>query len=384
MHRFMPLIAAFLFFGCSIFHPPPLWQKTLPKENRSTLAARLNQAGSNRLQIEKAFDLTPRLLHFYLALLIERMPSVDLASCQPELLSHTAILADSLRQILPYAAALPEDIFRDYVLPLRVSQEPLEDFRPYFIPELFPLVKDCTSVEGAAVAINRWCGSKVRFQTTQSRDQGPFETLKSGFGRCEEMMIFFSDACRSLGVPAREAWTPWWPYQDNNHAWTEVWTSSGWKYTGACEPRDHLNEAWFSEPVKRAAFVVASKQGPASAGEEVYRKGERYSLINVTGNYTTVAPLKVNLVADNKPLTNCDVVISIFNFGSLRPLAKVITDSLGAVSISLGKGDYAVSTAGGQPNMAVVQHRPPADTHVYLDAGKPSSPSDSFWLRCDP
>jgi hypothetical protein len=344
----------------------------------------LSQAGNNSVQLEEAFERTPQSLHPYVALLLERMPTVDLAFCSPELLSRTVILADSLRRILPYAAAIPENIFQDYVLPLRVSQEPLEDFRPFFIAELLPLVKDCTTVEGATVAVNRYCGSKVRFQSTQSRDQGPFETLKSGYGRCEEMMIFFSDACRALCIPAREAWTPWWPYQDNNHAWTEVWTPDGWKYTGACEPRDRLNEAWFSEPVKRAALVIASKQGAAASGEILYRKSERHSLLNVTANYTTVAPLNVTLMESGNPVAERDVVISIFNFGSLRPLAKITTDSLGAASIDLGKGDYAVSFAGNQPNLVIVEHHPPDALKVDLELTRPSTPLDGFWLRCDP
>jgi hypothetical protein len=383
MRQFLLALTSLLVFGCVTSHPP-LWQSTLPQEGHSALAARLSQAGTNRLELEKAFELTPPALHSYVALLIERMPTVDLASCSPQLLARTVILSDSLRRVLPYAASVPEEIYRDYVLPLRVSQEPLEDFRPFFKAQLFATVRDCTTLEGAAVAVNRWCGSKVGFKSTQTRDQGPFETLKSGYGRCEEMMIFFSDACRALGIPTREAWTPWWPYQDNNHAWTEVWTPDGWKYTGACEPNDRLNEAWFSEPVKRAALVLSSKQGPPLPGENVYRRGDRHSIINVTSNYTKIATLDLTLTESGRPLSGRDVMVSLFNYGSLRPVARVTTDSLGHASVDLGKGDYTVSFVSNQPNAVIVEHRPPTSSTINLDITQPSAPLEKFWLRCDP
>jgi hypothetical protein len=384
MLRIMLSLGMLLFISCSLLRPPPLWEQTVPKQEQWALTTRLAQAGANRVQLEKAYELTPRPLHPYLTLLIERMPPVDLAACRGELLANTVIMADSLRRVLPYAAANPEAIFRDYILPLRVSQEPLEDFRPFFLSQLYPLVKDCTTVEGAAVAINKWCGTKVGFKSTQSRDQGPFETLKSGYGRCEEMMIFFSDACRSLGVPAREAWTPWWTYQDNNHAWTEVWTPEGWKYAGACEPSPRLNQAWFSEPVTRAAMVVSAKQGKALAGENLYRAAERSSLLNVTANYTTVSDLKISLVDKGKPLPQKDVYVSIFNYGSLRPLARLQTDSLGMASLALGKGDYVVSDQSMSPNLTLAQHRPPVETILVLEASRAPAVADSFWLRYDP
>lgn len=370
--------------GCAALKTPPAWQEGVPKGARDPLALCLSASGSNRAELEKAFDLAPRALHSDVALLIKRMPAVDLATCSGELLARTVILSDSLRHVLSYAQTIPEDIYQDYVLPLRVSQEPLEDFRPYFVEQLFPLVKDCTSVEGAAVVVNRWCGSKVRFQSTQRRDQGPFKTLKSGYGRCEEMMIFFSDACRSLCIPAREAWTSWWAYQDNNHAWTEVWTPEAWKYAGACEPADCLNQAWFTEPVKRASLVLASRQGQAQPDESLYRSSEHYSLINVTGNYAAVSPLRIKLMNGSQPVVQKDVFVSVFNFGSLRSVARVKTDSLGQAGLQLGKGDYAVTYEAASPNMTIVRHRPPTESSILLDSLQPTAMPESFWLRCDP
>ncbi len=384
MLRIVAVIAGLSLSSCAVFRPVPIWRRTLSEEHLESLQNRLAAAGSNRAELEKAFDQTPEKLHPYVALLIERMPAVDLAACSADLLSRTVVLCDSLRRVLPYAASIPEEILRDYVLPLRVSQEPLEDFRPYFISELIPLVKDCADLENAAVAVNRWCGSKVKFRQTQRRDQGPFETLKSGYGRCEELMIFFSDACRSVCIPVREAWTPWWMVQDNNHAWTEVWTPDGWKYAGAAEPADRLNEAWFTEPARRAALVLAAKQGEALPGEKLYKSADRYSLINVTENYTAVSLVTIALFEKNKPAPEREVYINLFNYGALRPIATLRTDERGIARIALGKGDYWVTTGADRPVTTFLHHRPPQDSHIKMDLAAPAPIPESFWLRVEP
>ncbi len=59
--------------------------------------------------------------------------------------------------------------------------------------------------------------------------QGPVapDDLVIGIGRCEELTVFFMDALRSVGIPCRQAYTPWWLTVDSNHAWPEVWTPEG-------------------------------------------------------------------------------------------------------------------------------------------------------------
>ena len=56
------------------------------------------------------------------------------------------------------------------------------------------------------------------------------------------MVIFFIDACRSVGIPARQAYCPYWAVGDDNHAWAEVLGSDGrWHFTGGCEPAPALD-----------------------------------------------------------------------------------------------------------------------------------------------
>ena len=242
---------------------------------------------------------------------------------------------------------------------------------------LAPVVKGLRDIEKVAVEVNRWCDERIDYKPTQRRDQGPFETWRSGFGRCEEMTIFYISAARSVGVPARKVYTPWWPFTNSNHAWTEVWTPEGWKFLGSCEFCDSLNCAWFTEPVKRAAVVFAVAPGEVE-GDSVYRRGADFSLINVTGHYREVGALKVRVLDGEKPKPGAEVFVYVFNWGALRPVAKLVTDSRGEASLELGLGDYFLSW--GEAGLKKVKLE--KGVNLYnLDYSEKSQVPGETWLR---
>jgi hypothetical protein len=277
---------------------------------------------------------------------------------------------------------VPDDVYLRYILPPRVSQEPLESFRPYFMRELGPLLTGVESMEEAAITVNRWCGDHVGFKPTQRRDQGVFETLASGYGRCEEMMIVHISALRSVGIPARQTWTPYWATGDNNHAWTEVWVDGDWHYTGACEPRDALDDAWFNDSVKGAALVCSSVFGPPAPGEDVYREEERFSIVNSIGHYLEPGTLVATVTERGRPALGVPVTVAVWNFGALRSIARRETDDSGEIRIRLGDGDYFVCA--GEPggcDWSVVTIEADGETRAALGLDDTPAFDASFWLR---
>lgn len=303
------------------------------------------------------------------------LPASDLA--QPELLREHLKISLEARKAFGWAREVPEDVFVRYVAWPRVSQEPLEPWRRIFLDSLRPAVESLSSLERVAVELNRWCDERIDYKPTQRRDQGPLETWRSGFGRCEEMTIFYISAARSVGVPAREAYTPWWPFTESNHAWTEVWTPEGWKYLGSCEFCDSLNCAWFSEPVKRAAIVLAVAPGRVE-GDSVYRRGADFSLVNVTEHYRKTGVLKVKLTQGKEPASGKEVFVYVFNWGALRPVARFVTDERGEASLEMGLGDYFISW--GKSGLAKVSVREGVNEYE-LDLDEKSKPLRETWLR---
>ena len=70
--------------------------------------------------------------------------------------------------------------------------------------------------------------------------------MESGIASCTGLSIMLTNACRSVGVPARLAGIPNWPNKSGNHTWVEVWDDGAWHFLGAGEPdKRGLNHAWF-------------------------------------------------------------------------------------------------------------------------------------------
>jgi len=283
--------------------------------------------------------------------LVAFMPLVDIVAMDVDTFVDNINFAFKAREEFPWGDDYSDEFFYLYVLPHRVSQEPIVNFRKFFYDALKDRLKDCETLEEAALEVNRYSDELVGFKPTQYRDQGPFETLKSGYGRCEEMMIFYMDAARSVGIPVRHAWTPYWAHCDNNHAWVEVWANERWNYLGACESKDTLNSAWFSNPARRAALVWTIPYGLPNLetmDEEIYRyvddKPEKYAIVNSTNFYTTPGKLEVTaLYEDGEPMVEANVYVYVFNFGGLRPIARIATDENGVAEITIGAGKYFIS-----------------------------------------
>jgi len=346
----------------------------VPDEYLEGVSASLERAGENGSELIDAITSAPESDREALAFLVANLPSVDLATVTADFLLETVSLSREARERFPWGSSVPQDIYLHYVLPPRVSQEPLESWRGRLLEELTPRLAALSSMEEAALEVNRWCGERVGFRPTQRRDQGVFETLASGYGRCEEMMIVHIAACRSVGIPAREAWTPYWTTCDNNHAWTELWIDGDWHYTGACEPRDALDDAWFSDRVGGAALVLSSVYGAATPAEDVYRAEERSSLVNSISHYAEAGTLSVVVTEEGVPAIAAPVTVSVWNFGALRAIARLDTDTSGRATLSLGEGAYFVCTGSSESydwSLARVLPGERANLELALDSVPP-------------
>jgi hypothetical protein len=356
----------------------------IPQVGDTDLEQVIALAGSNRAQLEQALfscqqkPFTMAAMRF----LVASLPSADLGVIQADALTQHVDLAMQARGGFAYAKSYDDATWAHYVLAPRVSQEPLSPWRPYFLEQLRDIVAACATLEEAAVKVNEWCGQHVTYKPTQSRDQGPLVTLKSGYGRCEEEVIFFVCACRSVGIPARQAYCPYWSTGDDNHAWAEVLGSDGrWHYTGGCEPHPVLDDAWFNQSVKNAPLVVSvsfgtpgsteTRDGQAAvneSGEEILNAqdapGARYCTLNSTMRYRRTGRLTVEApgaTGDSR------LGIYVFNYGALRLIARAPYKN-GVASITLGPGAYVLSTASATgPRAALFTVEPGVDSRINWD-----------------
>ncbi|MBO4455655.1 MAG: transglutaminase domain-containing protein, partial [Bacteroidales bacterium] len=86
------------------------------------------------------------------------------------------------------AWGIPEREFRHFVLPLRVNNETLDDFRLEYADTLCRRVKGMT-LSDAALEINHWCHEQATYQPSDARTSAPMATVRRGVGRCGEESV---------------------------------------------------------------------------------------------------------------------------------------------------------------------------------------------------
>jgi hypothetical protein len=130
----------------------------------------------------------------------------------------------------PWARALSFDHFRDYILPYRGSNEPLERWREYFREKysyIDSMMTDTADPIEAAVLINDDIKSWYTFDRRyyfHPTDEGLSEMLESRMGRCEDMTNLTIYAMRANGLAVTSDYTPCWANAGNNHAWNAIVT----------------------------------------------------------------------------------------------------------------------------------------------------------------
>ncbi len=270
------------------------------------------------------------------------MPLSDLADYKSEFFLKNVRQSLQVRQDMVWGRTIPEEEFLHFVLPLRVNNENLDNFREVMYPEIKARIKGL-GMKAAALEINHWCHEKVNYRGTDSRTSAPLSTIKKSFGRCGEESTFTVTAMRTAGIPARQVYTPRWAHSDDNHAWVEVWIDGKWNYLGACEPDADLNMGWFSEPSRRSMLVHTRAYGRYFGNEDVVTATDRFSELNLTSNYATIK--KITIAVKNEDGTLADsakVEYQLYNYAEYYPIASGFTNKNGMHSLNTGMGDLII------------------------------------------
>ncbi len=276
-------------------------------------------------------------LKFYYAF----MPISDVATYNPEL--FLKIIKDTLKakDLVPWGDKINGELFFNYVLSYRINNENIVDYREQFFNELYPRIKD-KNMQDAVLEVNYWCFEKATYKSTDGRTASPLTVLKNAFGRCGEESTLCVAALRSVGLPARQCYTPRWSHCDDNHAWIEVWIDGKWYFTGACEPEAVMNKGWFNSSAQRAMLIHSRVFSTMVTDDIITFKTPKLTEINVLHNYTETTNLTVTVVDNNKPIEDVIVRFEIINYAEFFPIANLRTDKNGKCNLTTGFGDLFV------------------------------------------
>ncbi len=258
-------------------------------------------AGTNRVEIQKALEEAPATHREGMAFLVENMPARDLETLSSAFLLEDVRVTYDRWEKTPWKDSAPKEIFFNDVLAYACLSETREAWRGKLRDICEPIVAECKSPGEAAHLLNQKLFPlvKVRYNTGRRRpDQSPSETMSTGVATCTGLSILLVDACRSVGVPARVVGTPMWSNMRGNHTWVEVWDGR-WHFLGAAEPDPAgLDRGWFvgdaaqakkDEP-RHAIYASSFRRTETAFPLAWARRDMSVSAINVTERYAKATP----------------------------------------------------------------------------------------------
>ncbi|MBF1393399.1 MAG: transglutaminase domain-containing protein [Prevotella histicola] len=270
------------------------------------------------------------------------MPIADITDYTKAYHLNNVRTALRTKKEMPWGNKVPELLFRHFVLPMRVNNEPLDSSRTIFYRELKERVKGL-SMKDAILEVNHWCHEKVTYEPSDSRTSSPLQSIRTGRGRCGEESTFTVSALRAIGIPARQVYTPRWAHTDDNHAWVEAWADGKWYFFGACEPEPVLNLGWFNAPASRAMLMHTRAFGDYQGPEEVMLRTNNFTEINLIDNYGSAARVDFKVIdMEGKPVDDAKVEFKIYNYAEFVTAVSKYTDRQGNTFLSAGKGDMIV------------------------------------------
>ena len=270
------------------------------------------------------------------------MPLADITDYPGEFHLMNIRASQQAAQEMPWGKIIPEEVFRHFVLPPRVNNESLDSARVVFYKELKDRVKSL-SLHDAILEVNHWCHEKAVYMPSDARTSSPMATVRTAYGRCGEESTLLVAALRSVGIPARQVYTPRWAHTDDNHAWVEAWADGKWHFLGACEPEPVLDLGWFNAPASRGMLMHTKVFGRYEGAEEVMSVTPNYTEINVIENYAPAARATVTVMDETgKPVPDARVEFKLYNYAEFYTVAAKQTTGSGTCELTAGKGDMLV------------------------------------------
>ncbi|MDJ0975677.1 MAG: sugar-binding protein [Planctomycetota bacterium] len=216
----------------------------------------LTAAGSNRIELESALAGLEGREQDWLRFLIAYMPDHDARTLDRHFLGENVALAAEVRDQVPASMRVPEEIFREYVLPYAHLDERRDAWRPLFFEHFAETARRSASIEDAVSTMNRliYEDMGVTYHATKRPfdNMNPLESIEWQFASCTGLSILLASCCRAVGIPARVVGTPRWADGSGNHTWVEIWDHGAWKFIGATEPGP-FGLTWFNDAARETA-----------------------------------------------------------------------------------------------------------------------------------
>ncbi|MCK4873404.1 MAG: transglutaminase domain-containing protein [Phycisphaerales bacterium] len=236
----------------------------------------------------------------------------------------------------PWAADVSFDVFCEYILPYRGSNEPIGSWRGACLDRHADLVgemDDPTDMREAGrrigADVHRWVGFHDLYYLHPT-DQSFEEMDERGKGRCEDISNMMGYAARANAVLTATDYTPYWANRDNNHAWEVVLDANGEGKAGLSNRAAKVYRKMFSiQPGSLAMIKSSDEEAPR------WLAGKNYK--DVTADYLDTTDVTVRL-ENELPEGVHFAYICVFNDGDWRAIHWGRIDGDHVTFTKMGRG----------------------------------------------
>lgn len=149
----------------------------------------------------------------------------DIDVISPEFLIENIDLAFDVWEKKPWAKNYNFHEFCEWILPYRVQNEPLQNWRRFMHDKLNWLadsMKNPSDPKEACILINKYIAKDFQFSHTLDFVPmlGGLDGWKFKSGICDHRYLLIVMAMRSVGIPVAIDYTPQFPRKSGNHSWT--------------------------------------------------------------------------------------------------------------------------------------------------------------------
>ena len=150
-------------------------ERSLVKKDLAAKAAAIGDG----LDMEQVFSgCADRQEREAMEFLYAYMPVGDVADYSPHLYLDGVRTVFRAREEMPWGREVPEELFRHFVLPLRVNNETLDEFRTECYEDLSGRVRGL-SMHDAVLEVNHWCHERVTYTPSDARTSSPLASIRT-------------------------------------------------------------------------------------------------------------------------------------------------------------------------------------------------------------
>ncbi|MCF7813986.1 MAG: transglutaminase-like domain-containing protein, partial [Candidatus Cloacimonetes bacterium] len=233
---------------------------------------------------------------------------------------------------LPWSKGYSYEVFVEYILPYRGSNEPLPEknnWREEFMEkysELPQIMLDQTDPLEAATFINQELREWFKFDEIyylHPTDQSIDEMKNTCMGRCEDMTNLAMAVLRANGIAVTSDYTPHWADSGNNHAWNAIVTHEGeaipfmgceadpGKYSIRSRVAKVYRKTFAKQDDNLASLLKENEDAPAWLSSKHY--------VDVTNKYSKVTDLSLKIIR-SIPDSVRFAYLCVFNSGEWRAI----------------------------------------------------------------